>query len=74
MTFGLKDNELPVDTIKSPTSKYRMKKVQMNLQAEVGERLELLTSWVDLLRSDHRYGYITTFTNIPIVPNKFVQL
>jgi hypothetical protein len=44
----------PIETVKSSSSKYRLKKVQMDLVAEVGEELELLTGWIDLLRSDHR--------------------
>lgn len=31
-----------------------MKKVRLDLEAEVGEKLENLTDWIDLLRSDHR--------------------
>lgn len=46
--------DTPVETIKSTNSKYRMKKVRMNLVADVGEELERLADWIDLLRSDHR--------------------
>lgn len=45
---------MDVETIKANISKYRLKKVRMDLASDVGERLELLTPWVDLLRSDHR--------------------
>lgn len=43
-----------VETVKSSSSKYRLKKVRMDLEAEVGDQLERLTAWIDLLRSDHR--------------------
>ena len=52
--FGVSFVDKPIETVKSNNSKYRLKKVRMDLVAEVGEKLELLTSWIDLLRSDHR--------------------
>lgn len=39
-------------------SPFRLKTVRMDLDAEVGDQLERLGDWIDLLRSDHsRFWY-----------------
>ncbi|XP_032776935.2 uncharacterized protein LOC116915901 [Daphnia magna] len=54
----MKTADKAVETVKSSSSKYRLKKVRMDLEAEVGDQLERLTAWIDLLRSDHsRFWY-----------------
>ena len=46
-----------VETV-TTDSPFRLKTVRMDLDAEVGEHLEKLGDWIDLLRSDHsRFWY-----------------